>query len=68
MTYFRCKQIREHGGNRVGVVIAELYSIADNRSVLEHKRNLRTIPIIYANVFSRAAKSHTEQQNLTQSK
>ena len=50
---------RAHG-NRVGVVIAELYSIEDKRSVLERKRNLRTIPI-YANVFIRAAKSHTEQ-------
>ena len=50
---------RAHG-NRVGVVIAELYSIEDKRSALERKRNLRTIPI-YANVFIRAAKSHTDQ-------
>ena len=46
--------------SRVGVVIAELYSIEDKRSVLERKRNLRTNPI-YVNVFIRAAKSHTEQ-------
>ena len=54
-----CTPTRVHG-NRVGVVIAELYSIGDKRSVLERKRNLRTIPI-YANVFIRAATSHTEQ-------
>ena len=39
---------------------SELYNIEDKRSVLERKRNLRTIPI-YANVFIRAAKYHTEQ-------
>ena len=42
------------------VVIAELYSIEDKIAVLERKRNLRTNPI-YANVFIRTAKSHTEQ-------
>ena len=38
-------------GYRVGVVIAELYSIEDKRSVLERKRT----NLIYANVFIRAS-------------
>ena len=50
---------RAHG-NRVGVVIVGLYSIENKISVLERKRNLRTNPI-YANVFIRAARSHTDQ-------
>ena len=47
---------RAHG-NPVGVLIAELYSIEDKRSVLERKQNLKTNPIYCMLTFS------SEQQN-----